>query len=43
MAGEKTSSGWVNDSDFESYFVDGKGNNLKKVELGSRVMIKDEY
>lgn len=41
MAGEETSSGWVNDSDFEPYFVDGDGNNLKKVEVGSRVMIKD--
>lgn len=41
MAGEKTSSGWVNDSDFETNFVDGEGNNLKKVEVGSKVMGKD--
>ncbi len=41
MAGEKTSSGWINDSDFESNFVDGEGNNLKKVEVSSKVMGKD--
>lgn len=41
MKGEKTSSGWVNDSDFESYFVDGEGNNLKKIELDTKVIGKD--
>ena len=41
MAGEETASGWVNDSDFEPNFVDGEGNNLKKVEVGSKVMGKD--
>lgn len=32
MAGEKTSSGWVNDSDFESTFIDGDGNTLEPVK-----------
>ena len=41
MAGEETSSGWVNDSDFESYFIDSEGNNLKKVELNAKVLRKD--
>lgn len=41
MAGEETSSGWVNDSDFEPNFVDGEGNNLQKVELNTKVMGKD--
>lgn len=41
MAGEETSSGWVNESDFESNFVDGEGNNLKKVVLGAKVIGKD--
>ncbi len=34
MAGEKTTAGWVNDSDFEPNFVDGDGNDLEKVKLG---------
>ncbi len=31
MDGEATQAGWVNDSDFEEYFVDGDGNTLEKV------------
>ncbi|MEP3208112.1 MAG: sulfatase [Maribacter sp.] len=41
MAGEKTSSGWVNDSDFEPNFVDGNGNTLEKVEVGAKFIVKD--
>ncbi|MFK7811904.1 MAG: sulfatase [Maribacter sp.] len=41
MAGEETSSGWVNESDFESNFVDGDGNTLEKVELPLKPMRKD--
>ena len=41
MAGEETSSGWVNDTDFESNFIDKEGNNLKKVEIGTMIMPKD--
>lgn len=41
MAGEETSSGWVNDSDFEPYFIDAEGYNLKKVELNAKVLEKD--
>ncbi len=31
MAGEETKAGWVNDSDFETHFLDGDGNTLEKV------------
>ena len=31
MAGEKVKAGWVNDSDFETHFIDGAGNTLKEV------------
>ena len=31
MTGEETEAGWVNDSDFETHFIDGDGNTLKKV------------
>lgn len=31
MAGEETSSGWVNDSDFETHYLDGQGATLTKV------------
>ena len=31
MAGEETNSGWVIDSDFEEYYIDGNGNTLEKV------------
>ncbi len=41
MAGEEVSSGWVNDSDFESNFVDGEGNNLEKVIIGPKIMEKE--
>ncbi len=34
MAGEQTSSGWVIDSDFEEYYLDGDGNTLEKVIRG---------
>lgn len=41
MKGEETSSGWVNDTDFEPNLLDGEGNTLEKVEVDSRVMVKD--
>lgn len=31
ISGEKTSSGWVNDSDFETHYLDGEGTTLQKV------------
>lgn len=31
MSGENTSAGWVNDSDFESHYLDGEGNTLQRV------------
>lgn len=31
MAGDSTQAGWVNDSDFEEYYVDGDGNTLEQV------------
>ncbi|TMM58594.1 sulfatase [Maribacter algarum] len=41
MSGEETSSGWVNDSDFEANYIDGEGNTLEKVEVGAKVIKKD--
>ncbi|CAN0466297.1 unnamed protein product, partial [Laminaria digitata] len=41
MAGKETSSGWVNDSDFESSYVDEEGNDLEKVEVAPIPMKKD--
>ncbi|WP_373517372.1 sulfatase [Pricia sp.] len=36
MAGKKPEAGWVNDSDFEPYILDGDGNQLDKVETGTK-------
>ncbi len=33
MTGEETSSDWINDTDFESNFIDGEGNTLEKVNV----------
>ncbi len=41
MAGEKTEAGWVNESDFEPFLLDGDGNPLGKVELKLETKIKD--
>lgn len=34
MAGEETKASWVNDTDFETHYVDGDGNTLEKVIKG---------
>ncbi len=31
MTGEETEAGWVDDSDFETHYLDEDGNTLKKV------------
>ncbi len=33
MSGEKQKAAWVNESDYEPYFLDGDGNQLKKVKI----------
>ncbi len=33
-AGKNPKAGWVNDTDFESFILDGEGNELEKVETG---------
>lgn len=35
MAGKNPKAAWVNDTDFEPYILDGDGNEIKKVEVGS--------
>jgi hypothetical protein len=41
MAGERTEAGWVNESDFEPYLLDGEGNPIGKVALKPETGIKD--
>ena len=36
MAGKNPEAGWVNDTDFEPYILDGDGSELEKVEIGSK-------
>lgn len=33
IGGKKPKAGWVNDSDFEPYMLDGDGNESNKIEL----------
>lgn len=33
MSGERPKAGWVNETDFEKYYLDGEGNEVKKVVL----------
>ncbi|MGB7393137.1 MAG: sulfatase [Pricia sp.] len=35
MAGKNPKAGWVKDTDFEPYFLDGDGNELRKVKMGA--------
>jgi hypothetical protein len=36
MAGKDPKAGWVDESDFEPYILDGNGNELRKVEIRGR-------
>jgi len=36
MTGKNPKAGWVNESDFEPYILDGDGNELEKVEVGGK-------
>ncbi len=33
MSGENPKAGWVNDNDFEDYYLDGDGNTLEKIVI----------
>jgi arylsulfatase A-like enzyme len=36
MAGKKPKAGWVNETDFEPYFLDGDGTPIKKVSISKK-------
>ncbi|HET8736423.1 MAG TPA: sulfatase [Pricia sp.] len=39
MAGKNPNAGWVNESDFEPYYLDGDGNELGKVEIEGTLQV----